>query len=189
MFDYKKTVAVLWKIASVCGSVDKLKAAKLVYIMDREHLKKYGRTITGDWYYALRYGPVPSSTLNLLNADAGNSAYRALGKTLDALAEDIGEALRYRDEHIRIEVALDDRPFIALGKPDFDLLSESDVEEIDVVLKRHSRAATSSLVDLVHEFPEWKRHWHENGKRERIPEEEIVESGSKRAQALFELSK
>lgn len=42
----------------------KLKAAKLLYFADKEHLLRYGRPILGDVYYCLPYGPVPSVALN-----------------------------------------------------------------------------------------------------------------------------
>ena len=46
----------------------KMKALKLVYIADRYHLRKYGRLITNDTYFAMNYGPVPSGTKDIAEA-------------------------------------------------------------------------------------------------------------------------
>lgn len=45
--------------------------SKVLYFADREHLSRYGSLMTGDTYYAMRHGPVPSATYNLLKAAAG----------------------------------------------------------------------------------------------------------------------
>src|SRR6266849_2457700 len=45
-------------------NLTKLKAAKLLYFADREHLLRHGRPILGDVYFCLPYGPVPSLALN-----------------------------------------------------------------------------------------------------------------------------
>lgn len=50
----------------------KLKAAKLLYFADKDHLLRFGRPIIGDVYYCLSYGPVPSVALNEMN-DAINT--------------------------------------------------------------------------------------------------------------------
>ncbi len=40
----------------------KLKAAKLLYYVDKYHLLKYGRPVIGDHYVCMDFGPVPSDT-------------------------------------------------------------------------------------------------------------------------------
>jgi uncharacterized phage-associated protein len=42
-----------------------MKALKLIYFADRYHLRKYGRLVTNDIYYAMNYGPVPSSVKDI----------------------------------------------------------------------------------------------------------------------------
>ena len=37
-----------------------MKAIKLIYLADRLHLRKYGRPIIGDMYWAMKLGPVGS---------------------------------------------------------------------------------------------------------------------------------
>ena len=45
----------------------RLKAAKLLYFADNQHLVRYGRPMTGDRYYCLDHEPMPSASLNAIN--------------------------------------------------------------------------------------------------------------------------
>ncbi len=47
------------------GKCNYMKVIKLISLSDRLHLQKYGRTITGDKYYAMKHGMVPSTTLDI----------------------------------------------------------------------------------------------------------------------------
>ena len=68
-FNYKKSVQALNILAFKNGGViNKMKAIKLIWLSDRLHLRKFGRTITGDDYYALPNGPVPSATRDILES-------------------------------------------------------------------------------------------------------------------------
>lgn len=60
-FAYKKAAQTLNYFAiKNGGEIDKLHALKLVFFADRYHLRKYGRPITNDQYWAMRFGPVAS---------------------------------------------------------------------------------------------------------------------------------
>ena len=64
-FNLEKLVAFLgFFSAKGVSDLTKLKAAKLLYFADKDHLLKYGRPILGDVYFCLPYGPVPSVALN-----------------------------------------------------------------------------------------------------------------------------
>ena len=65
-FDYKKATQALNFLALKShGRINKLKAIKLVYLADRYHLRKYGRPITNDEYFAMSYGPVNSGVKDI----------------------------------------------------------------------------------------------------------------------------
>src|SRR5437899_12988053 len=67
-FDVEKASAALLYLASRdLPAFDKGKACKLLFLADKLHLVRYGRPITGDHYWALEHGPVPSTVLNLIN--------------------------------------------------------------------------------------------------------------------------
>ena len=44
-----------------------LKLMKLLYLADRESMKRHGHPISGDRYVSMDHGPVLSNTLNLIN--------------------------------------------------------------------------------------------------------------------------
>lgn len=78
LFDKDVTLnAVLYIIQQMGGKVDMHKVFKTLYFADREHLSKYGRTITGDVYIAMHYGPVPSRTDDIFKAVRGDSYFPA----------------------------------------------------------------------------------------------------------------
>jgi len=49
------------------GRMNYLKLMKLLYLGDRESLKRHGEPISGDRYVSMDHGPVLSQTLNLIN--------------------------------------------------------------------------------------------------------------------------
>ena len=68
----KKLVTVLDYLALKLGSIDKLKAVKLLYYIDKNHFIEYGRFVTNDTYLKLPYGPVPTRILDILNDNENN---------------------------------------------------------------------------------------------------------------------
>ena len=69
VMDTRKIVQALAYLASKEDDkvMDNMKAYKLLWLADRYHLRQTGRTITGDAYYALPHGIVPSDAKNLLD--------------------------------------------------------------------------------------------------------------------------
>jgi uncharacterized phage-associated protein len=47
------------------GVIERLELMKFIWMSDRLHLNKYGRTISKDSYCALRLGPIPSRIMDL----------------------------------------------------------------------------------------------------------------------------
>ena len=60
--DAKVVQALDYLVTSLKGGCSKLNLLKLVYLADRYHLRKFGRTVTGDSYRAMPYGPVADRT-------------------------------------------------------------------------------------------------------------------------------
>jgi len=74
LFKEEKTLnAILYIASKMGGAVDMHKLSKTLYFADSEHLSKYGRSITGDVYIKMKYGPVPSKTDDILKAVRGDS--------------------------------------------------------------------------------------------------------------------
>lgn len=140
-FDYKKaTQALNFFSIKEGGVINKMKAIKLVWLSDRLHLRKYARTVTGDTYFALANGPVPSSTRDILEQNDFS------------LSED---ELNYSCQYLEIinkytfksNLGLEDKVF-----------SETDIQCLNEVYNLYGKYDKYQLRDLSHFFPEWKKY-------------------------------
>lgn len=76
IFQYETTLnAILYVLQQLGGKTDMHKLCKILYFADQRHLSKYGRSITGDTYIAMQYGPVPSNVDDILKAVRGDSFF------------------------------------------------------------------------------------------------------------------
>lgn len=142
-FNYKKSVQALNFLAKVEGvTMNKMKAIKLIWLADRIHLRKYGRTITGDSYYAMEHGPVPSTTKDVLGLNS-------LSLSRDELT--------YIDEYIVIS---DRYNYASQKEPNFKVFSKTDVAALEEAYSIFGKLNEWQLRDLSHRFPEWKK-WEE----------------------------
>lgn len=151
----------LYYLLRKLGPTDKLKAVKLVYLADKYHLLHYGRTITGDRYYAMQHGPVGSLTKDVLapnrlsldgvDREYARKALRSAGGYKFTTGEDPGE---------------------------LDMLSPTDVEALDFVVGRFGPMGTSWLRNYTHRYPEWAQYGeqfeHQLTSREEIREDELL---------------
>lgn len=71
-FNKKKAINAILFIASHLTRKDFHKIFKILYFAEMDHLSKYGRMITGDSFYALQDGPVPSSIYNIFKSVRGD---------------------------------------------------------------------------------------------------------------------
>lgn len=139
-FNYKKSVQALNLLANLSGgSINKMKAIKLIWLSDRLHLRKFGRTITGDEYYALPNGPIPSATRDVLE----NSNF----------IED--SATDYASEYI---TEIDKYNYKSLIEGNYKVFSKSDIDILNTVFSNYGHLDHFALSDFSHNFPEWKKH-------------------------------
>jgi uncharacterized phage-associated protein len=117
------------------GEMNYMKLIKLLYIVEREALRRWGRPVTGDRCVSLPKGPVLSQTLNLINDGP-------VPDTRSVWAEHISQPDNYS---VRLLSPLGD-----------DELSEAEKALIDEVFQCHGSMNRWALVDLVHTFPEWQ---------------------------------
>lgn len=116
--------------------MDNMKAYKLLWLADRYHLRQYGRTITGDSYYAMPFGIVPSDAKCIL--------------------EGTKTKLRFSNSYkSRYIVNTDDHRFKVIANPDVNVFSESDQAALDKVLSMYGDCDAMQLSELSHQFPEW----------------------------------
>jgi len=135
--DVKKIVQALTYLANAQQDkrLDNMKAYKLLWLADRYQLRQCGRTITGDAYYAMPFGIVPSDAKCLLENE----------KT--KLKEPKGYKNRY--------LVTDGHQYKAIAAPDLKAFSDSDQAALDKVLELYGSYDALQLSELSHKFPEW----------------------------------
>lgn len=116
-----------------------IKAYKLLWLADRCHLRLTGRTITGDSYYALPKGMVPTDAKHLLDGDV---------TTLDTpdgyFQKWISKVRPYE--------------YRAVANPDMSEFSKSDIDVLERVFAIYGNKTGRELSELSHKYPEWKRY-------------------------------
>lgn len=175
MFNEAKTAqATAYLLYRAGGTMEHIKAMKLLYLADRLSWEKYNFSITGDDYYSLPYGPVLSNTLNLMRGED-----LAIYQNKSVWAEWIADK---EDHKISIKKAIDFTDEYAL-----DELSESDVEILDEIFNKYGSFKPFALVEYTHNpkyIPEWK---NPNGKSIPITLNELLTALGKTASEIEEI--
>jgi uncharacterized phage-associated protein len=170
---YDKIVELLLYLAHKRPGADKYQAVKFFYLADREHLNRYGRPISFETYYALSYGPVASTVLNLLNGDQWTFKNIGLDK-LPFETEVSGNTTIIR------------RP---LRDVDTDLFSKTDLAIFDEVIGEYKDASFDDLFRATHEHYAWRHAWNtrKQGNRAAMFYDEMIDDEQKRAALLEDL--
>lgn len=133
-----------------------MKAIKLVYFADRYHIRKYGRPVVGDIYWAMKFGPVASNTLRVANLEID---------TLDA------ECLEYAKKFIsHTKNDLKKEHLESKKNVEISVFSNSDIEALEASYSEFGEYDQFELADITHIYPEWKRFGEEliSGKKKRV---------------------
>lgn len=142
-FDPEKLVHALAFLSNRgVANLDTMKAVKLLYFADKLHLQKYGRTIIGDDYYCMKHGPVPTVSLNIIQATVAGTE-DADGAELMADYFDVRRSGNYPC-------------LIAKKSADLDVFSDSDIEVLTEVASKYGSKTAWELRDLAHEEPDVK---------------------------------
>ena len=139
-FDHKKaTQTINYLTKKEGGQIDKLKLIKLVYLADRYHLRRYGRPIVNDAYYAMPLGPVASSVKDI----AEFSDYLADSERTYA-AGFLGQGAV-------------PNTVVSTSDVDTDIFSKSELEALDFAYSEFGAETPLALVNLTHRYPEWEK--------------------------------
>jgi len=160
------------------SDLTKLKAAKLLYFADKEHLLRYGRPILGDVYFCLPYGPVPSVALN------------EMGDAIDKTeVEDPDRSLFHQYLEVKKGFWAPYHVFRAKQQYDPDVFSESELEVLSYVTDKYGNFTARQLVDLTHKEPTWTIPDQARSPegREHIPYELFFVGAPGTAQQMLEL--
>ena len=123
------------------------KLFKILWFADLLHLKQYGRSVTGDTYIAMNYGPVPSALYDMIK---GNCS-----------------------PELRVFTQYDKGFFDISKKCNTDYLSESDVETLQKAFDENAKLSFDRLVQKSHASA-WNSAWKE-GENTSIRMSEILD--------------
>jgi uncharacterized phage-associated protein len=135
-FNEEKTtqVAALF-IKKAGGKLNYTKLIKLLYLTDRESLRLWERTLSGDSYVSMPRGPVLSTTFDLINYKADPQKRSYWYRFIDKKNYDV-----------------------ALKKdPGTDELSKREIELINHIHHTYKNVDWGKMIDICHRVcPEWK---------------------------------
>lgn len=137
--------AILYILKKMGGTCDIHKCHKILYFADNEHLSKYGRSITGDAYVRMDFGPVPTCIYDLFKAVRGDSYFAS---QVDDVRKDCFHFVNNKD-------------IAAVAEPDMSYLSESDVEMLNKYIEKFKDKDFIAVTDASHGYA-WS-HTTQNG--------------------------
>lgn len=121
-------------------SVGFMKAYKLLWLIDRYSLRHYARTVSGDQYFAMKFGPVPTDAKHILEGIPTN---------MEMLDSELEQYISINEErHI----------YKSIKAPEMGVFSVSDIKAMDLILQKYGSMRSTDLSTMSHKFPEWKAY-------------------------------
>ena len=121
-------------------SVGFKKAYKLLWLIDRYSLRHYARTVSGDQYFAMQLGPVPTDAKHILEG---------LPTIMEVPTSDLEQYISINENCHR---------FKSIKAPEMDVFSVSDIKVMDLILLHYGSMQSNDLSSMSHKFPEWKAY-------------------------------
>ena len=134
-FDEKKATEVAAYLLALRGDrMSYLKLIKLMYLADREALRRYGFTLTNDRHVSMPHGPVVSNTYNLMIDERDQKPFWST-----YISPPMGM--------YEIELTRQDCPTDRLSRIEEKLLKE--------IFEQYGHRNRWELRDFTHTLPEW----------------------------------
>ena len=142
-FSSSKAIDAIDYIARSKPGITQYYICKIIFFADREHLLDYGRSITGDRFVAMQYGPVPSNVWNVLKVDQNQPP-----ELLDIVTS-------------RVETVKNGNQISYSSKnaSDFPNLSGSDKQYLDDAINLYGNMTFGELCDLSHQDVAYEDAW------------------------------
>jgi hypothetical protein len=141
LFNRKKAIESILYLVTHITNPDVYGICKLLYLVDKTRLEKYGSFICGESYYALKEGATPSNTYDVLK-----------------------EASHEPIEGLRV----DGVQIIALREANLEYLSEADIECLDLIINAFGRLPNWEKRKYAHDEA-WNDAWKKKGSSNSVP--------------------
>lgn len=135
-FKSEKAAQIAAYFAQRAGAaIEKLKLIKLIYLSEREHLRRHGQPMLYDELFSLEHGPICSSTLNGINGHIDQTVWSAF------LIKKDNKMISAKRE---------------FGRDDFDELSDAEIDVLEAVWNQFGRMTASEIRKYTHDHcPEY----------------------------------
>ena len=135
VFKKDKAINAILYIASKLDKSDIHKICKILFFADQKSLSECGRSITGDTYIAMNYGPVPSYIEDIFKAIRHQSYFSEYAKEFEG-------TFSFKNDYI----------LVAEKPADLKHLSASDVECLDYAIAKCQGLDFNQLTSLSHGY-------------------------------------
>lgn len=148
-----KLKAILLYFANNTNYLGKVKLMKLFYFLDFMHVKKYGIPVTGDTYYNLEKGPIPTVIMNMVDELILEPEESKLSDTIK---------VETPPDTARMQKVIPLKPFTDEDKK---LFSKSELDALEEVVKLYKDTNTDGMIEASHGEAPWRLTEY----REKIP--------------------
>jgi len=135
----KATALASFFLEKAGGELEYLKLLKLIYLVERESLRRLSTSVTGDVFYSMKHGPVMSATFDLIKDNEAwvDFDHENWSRTI---ARPKGHTVR-----LKSRFAVD------------EVLSPVEVGFAESIWERFKNVDQWEMVEWIHEtFPEWQ---------------------------------
>jgi uncharacterized phage-associated protein len=154
-FEVGKAIEAILFVATKLANPTFHSVSKVFYFADKKHLERYGRLICGDSYVAMKHGPVPSQTYDIMRVPVGRGWVNPDQAELIQSAFDVSS-------RCRIE---------AKRQPELRQLSESEIECLAESVAEYGSKSFGELTRLSHDAA-----WHSADENELISIDEFAKT-------------
>ena len=152
VFKKDPSINAILYVASKLERSDIHKICKILYFADQKSLSEYGRSITGDTYIAMNYGPVPSYIEDIFKAIRHQSYFSKYAKEFDGV-------FSFKNDYV----------LVAEKEPDMHCLSQSDVMCLNEAIEKCKDLNFEELTRISHGYA-----WNNTAKDRAISVDDIM---------------
>jgi uncharacterized phage-associated protein len=167
-----KLVNAILYFAHETKHLGKIKLFKLVYLLDFEHFRQTGRSVTGLDYQAWKYGPVPVAVM----------------QEWDDPEPDLAAAIRIKPEPVIDDVRETVVPLVAFDDSHF---TKRELRIMDELAVRYRDTFSPAMIDVTHaQNGAWAKVWQDGrGMSEAIPYALGLDPGSPLRDSILEIAR
>jgi len=144
-FSPERTVETVLYLAERVADADVHGILKLRYWADQAHLSRYGFIASGDSYKAMKFGPVASSTYDMLKIARGD-----MNRYIDTKFKELVSGA--------FTVSIKDDRVTPLRKANLDKLSIAECQCLDEAIATYGHMDFGTRTDVSHDDA-WKKAW------------------------------